>query len=64
MKIYTHTGAGHYIGSTIIVIAEHESDAIEVIRNELNKSGLLHENLQITEQEIKPCVLYVDDGDY
>jgi len=64
MKVYTHTGAGNYIGSAIIVIAEHESDAIEAIRNELNKNGLLHENLNITEQEIKPCVLYVDNGDY
>ena len=64
MKVYTHIGAGHYIGSAIIVIAEHESDAIETIRNELNKNGLQRENLKITEQEIKPCVLYVNNGDY
>ena len=64
MKVYTHTGAGHYLGSTIIVIAEHESDAIETIRNELNKNGLIDENLNITEQEIKLGILYVDNGDY
>lgn len=43
MNIYKHTGKGHYIGSVIIVIAEYESDAIEAIRNELNKSGLMND---------------------
>ena len=58
MKIYKYTGKGHYIGSAIIVIAEYESDAIEVIRNELNVNGLFHENLNITEHEIKPGIVY------
>lgn len=64
MRIYMHKGAGHYIGSVIIMIAEYESDAIETIRNELNKNGLIDEPLNITNCEIKPGIIYSDNGDY
>ena len=64
MRIYKHTGKGHYIGSVIIVVAEYESDAIEAIRNELNKNGLMSENLNIVEYEIKPGMVHSDNGDY
>lgn len=64
MKIYKHYGMGYYIGSVIIVIAECESEAREVIRKQLDDCGLPDEKLNITEHEIKPCVVYVDSGDY
>ena len=64
MKIYKHIGKGQYVGGIIIAIAECESDAIELMRKELNKNGLLNENLRITECEIKPGVVYFGNGDY
>lgn len=64
MKIYKHQGAGFYIGSLIIVIAEDMEMAEWLIKTELISIGLNDEELNITEAEIKQGVVHSENGDY
>lgn len=65
MKIYKHTGNGHYIGSCIIVLSENRSNAEIIIVNELNKNGLGDEELNIEEIEIQNnLIILSENGDY
>lgn len=64
MKLYKHTGNGHFIGSICIVISETREAAEAVIRARLNSSGLKKEKLNISEESLKPGVVYFADGDY
>lgn len=65
MKIYKHTGSGHYIGSCYIIIEENLRSAKKKIREMLNNDGLQNEELDIEVFEVdKPSVILVDNGDY
>ena len=65
MKIYKHEGNGHWIGSCVVVVAECKVEAETIIRNELDKSGLPNEPLNITEHEIETnTIIYFNNGDY
>ena len=64
LKIFVHMGAGHYVGSAVIVVAGTRPKAEELIRKELDDHGLEKEDFEITEKEIETGVVYVRDGDY
>jgi len=63
--LWIHRGAGHNVGSLVIVCAETKADAESIIREQLNKSGLKHEPLAVTQAAFsKNSVIVCDDGDY
>ena len=66
MKLYKHQGAGHFIGSVVLVVANSTSEAVDMIRKELDEYGLSKETVDIVEEiNILPdTVVHVDDGDY
>lgn len=65
MRIFKHTGNGHYIGSCVIVVAKDEDQAKEIIRMELNSIGLEKEVIDISEIKIKKDpIIYSYNGDY
>lgn len=64
LKIYKHTGSGHYIGSAMIVVAESMEDALTMIRKMLDENGLINEALNVTEHKIRKGVIYENNGDY
>jgi len=65
MKIYKHEGPGHYIGSCIIVLANSYGEAVHMIQEELIKTGLPNEKLDIEEFKIdQPKFIYKHNGDY
>jgi hypothetical protein len=57
MKIYKHEGKGHWIGSTVIVVANDREIAEAMIRERLNKGGLQNEELNVVEISIEPNTL-------
>jgi hypothetical protein len=65
MKIYIHTGKGHYIGSVIIVASESYESAYNIIKIRLSQMGLESEDPQIVEMEIEDDkIIYCQSGDY
>ncbi len=65
LSIFKYTGKGHYLGATIIVIAESEAIAKEMIKQELEAHGLKYGSPYAwVQMEIKPQTIYIDDGDY
>lgn len=65
MRIYKHTGDGHWIGSHIIVVAGDMRQARKMVREELDKAGLPNEQLDIEGIPIKAkTVVLALDGDY
>jgi hypothetical protein len=65
MKIYKHIGAGHYIGSCVIVISENEETAKTMIRKMLDDEGLEDEPLNVVRVPTKPnTIVYKHNGDY
>jgi len=65
MKIYKHTGNGHYIGSCILITANSRSEARRIIRGILDKNGLKKEQLSLDEYPIDTLgVIHVANGDY
>lgn len=68
MKIYKWEGKGHYLGATVICIADCLKSAIEMIEKELIDNGLAlsgQESEEIEEIEINDCrLIYIDNGDY
>ena len=65
MKLYTHKGEGHYIGSCVIVVSDNLENAKGLIRQSLNDMGLSDEELSITEKEISNGVIVLEQsGDY
>jgi len=65
MKIYKHIGAGHYIGSCVIVVAEDEETAKTTIRKILDDEGLEDEPLNVAQMPTKPnTIVYKHNGDY
>jgi len=65
MKIYIHSGFGHYVGSTVVVIAENLEDAKKLIRQDLIRMDLDFEEFSIEEHEITANkVVYSVSGDY
>lgn len=63
-KLYIHEGAGHYIGSTVIVCAENFEEAEKLIQQTLFDYGL-NEELNVNSIQIKKnTVVYVHNGDY
>jgi len=65
MKIYIHTGKGHYIGSVIIVASESYESALPLIKGRLSQMGLDEETPQIMEMEIEDGkIIYCQSGDY
>ena len=65
MKIYKHTGPGHYIGSCVIVVAKSEESATKLIRGILDNMGLSDEVLNIETFKIKDCAVIEEcNGDY
>jgi len=66
MKIYTHEGNGHYIGSAVVVIAGSKQTAELLIRDFLDSSGLSEEKLDIKTEDLPKAgkVIYAVDGDY
>ena len=64
-SLWIHHGAGHYIGSLVIVCAENKGDAEAIIREQLDKCGLKDEPLEVTEAVFsKNSVIVCNDGDY
>ena len=64
-SLWIHRGAGHYIGSLVIVCAENKTDAETIIRDQLDKIGLKEEPLEVTEVVFsKNSVIVCKDGDY
>lgn len=66
MKIYRHSGSGHYIGSQVIVIAGSKKTAEKLIRNYLDAHGLPDEKLRIETRDIPSTgkIIHAVDGDY
>ena len=65
MKIYKHTGAGHYIGSCVIVVAVQKRTANSVIRRYLNSNGLKDEKLNVEEVQFADgSIVHSVNGDY
>lgn len=67
MKIYIHKGSGHYLGSVIVVASRNNAEAKELIRAELDLSGLKEEKVNIEETYAigkEPWIIYSWDGDY
>jgi hypothetical protein len=65
MKIFKHTGEGHYIGSCIVVIAKDIYQASEIIKKELADNGLAKEPLNIVSHDIVEGSIIVSiNGDY
>ena len=68
MKVYKWEGKGHYLGATVICIADCMKSAREIIEKELIDNGLiksLEESEKIEETEVNDCrLIYVDDGNY
>ena len=65
LKFYLHEGPGHYVGSTIIVSAEHIDFASSMIRHILDSGGLSDEELNVRELfSTQPEALVTDLGDY
>ena len=65
MKIYKHTGNGHYIGSCMVVIAFNRDLAEKHIKDLLIKNGLPNEKLNFEEFELKFGQVVVEiNGDY
>lgn len=66
MRIYIHHGAGHYIGSKVIVLATNHQQAIDMIRKQLGESGLKNEEIKhlVVVEIDKPCIVLSDNGDY
>jgi hypothetical protein len=65
MKIYKHTGPGHYIGSCIIIVSDSREKAEIIIKSQLNNCGLSDEELKIEEYPIiDGKIIYINNGDY
>lgn len=68
MKVYKWEGKGHYLGATVICIADCMKSAREIIEKELIDNGLAsswEESEEIEETEVNDCrLIYVDNGDY
>jgi len=65
LSIWIHEGPGHYIGSTIVVIAESEMSARLLIRQELILNGLEDEDIKLHRKDIdKEYVILSQNGDY
>lgn len=65
LKIFKHTGSGHYIGSAVIVAASSFSEACDLTRKELDSCGLPGEVLSVEEVDIVATpVIFFCSGDY
>ncbi len=67
MKIFIHTGKGHYIGSVVVVAAEDIGKAFFKVREYLDGQGLVNEKIEITEKQIseeETTIIYSQNGDY
>lgn len=65
MKLYIHTGPGHYVGSVVIVIANNYDDARDIISRRLSDMGLEKEDLSIIERDIiDGQIVFCSSGDY
>lgn len=67
MKVFIHTGKGHYVGSTVIAIAKSKKTAEKLIREALDEDGLTTEELDVSEvnlEDSEPQVIHFDNGDY
>lgn len=65
MKVYSHQGCGHYIGSCVVVVAEDADKAELRIRDILDLNGLEREEVNITEFTTDQEAIVVDiNGDY
>ena len=65
MKIYKHEGKGHWIGSTVIVVANDRETAEAMVRENLDRGGLQNEELNVVEISIEPnTLIHYDNGDY
>lgn len=64
MNIYKHTGPGHYVGSCVIVRANSQEEAEQIIRAQLDFSGLADEPLNVHLVNWEVQVIHFDDGDY
>lgn len=55
--IAKHEGAGHWIGSCFIVIANSEEEAETLIRKKLDLYGLHNENINIVKTWDIDCII-------
>jgi len=64
-SLWIHKGAGHYIGSLIIVSADSKETAEIIMREKLDSAGLKSEPLEVKPLEVKEnFTLIFDNGDY
>lgn len=65
MRVYIHRGAGFYIGSTVVVLAETKREARALIKEELKLMGLGEElDIQESYPVTASMVVLADNGDY
>ena len=64
LKLWKHTGPGHYFGCVVIVAANTAEEAVKLVRAELDSSGLKDYPVKIVPFFIKEGVVYSDNGDY
>ena len=68
MKVYTHQGNGHYVGSVIVVAATSLKEAKELVRKELDSCFLKDEKLNVKlvlqKNDVESRVLLSIDGEY
>ncbi len=68
MKVYKWEGSGHWLGATVICVADNMTSAREIIEKELIDNGLSEswtESEEIEEIEIDGCkLIHVYSGDY
>ena len=64
--IYIHDGEGHYLGSTIVVVAGTEAEARRMIRTELDAKGRKLEPVEeLTKKDITDTQVVISiNGDY
>ena len=68
MKIYKWEGQGHWLGATVIVVADCLRSANEIIEKELIDTGLAkswEENKKVKVIQMDGCkLIWADNGDY
>lgn len=64
LRLFHHSGPGHYIGSDFFAFANTQEEAAVMIRDALDESGLDREPLRICEIPIFTGVFHDFNGDY
>lgn len=64
VRVYVHTGKGHWLGSVVVVLAHNLEHARRLVRKELDRVRLDSEELNIKLHPKREHIIYIDNGDY